>query len=78
MIKRIWKAIVKGWKAFAMFMAKVNTFLLMFLIYFLIVPFFSLWRLKDPLRVKLKKDMESYWMDKKPLDTSVEGMKKLY
>ena len=78
MIKRGLKAFKKGWMKFAAVMAVVNTNILMFIIYFIFVPFFSLIRLTDPLRKRWKKDIDSYWSDKEPVDTSLEGMGKLY
>jgi hypothetical protein len=58
-------------------MGRVQTFILMTIIYFLIVPFFSLVRFSDPLKLKLKKKSTSYWETKKEIDTSLEKMKQL-
>jgi hypothetical protein len=49
----------------------------MTVIYFLIVPIFSLMRFSDPLKLKLKKNSSSYWENKKEIDTSLEKMKQL-
>jgi hypothetical protein len=65
------------WKRFANRMGRIQTFILMTIIYFLIVPFFSLVRFSDPLKLKLKKKSTSYWETKKEVDTSLEKMKQL-
>ena len=65
------------WKRFANFMGRIQTFILMTIIYFLIVPFFSLMRFSDPLKLKLKKESATYWEPKKPVDTSLERMRQL-
>ena len=65
------------WKRFANRMGRIQTFILMTIIYFLIVPFFSLVRFSDPLKLKLKKKSTSYWEPKKEIDTSLEKMKQL-
>jgi low affinity Fe/Cu permease len=65
------------WKRFANHMGRIQTFVLMTIIYFLIVPFFSLVRFSDPLKLKLKKKSTTYWEAKKPVDTSLERMKQL-
>jgi hypothetical protein len=65
------------WKRFANRMGRVQTFILMTIIYFLIVPIFSLVRFSDPLKLRLKKNFTSYWETKKEIDTSLEKMKQL-
>ncbi|MGD2087522.1 MAG: hypothetical protein PVH61_15155 [Candidatus Aminicenantes bacterium] len=50
---------------------------MMTIIYFLIVPIFSLVRFSDPLKLRLKKNAISYWETKKEIDTSLEKMKQL-
>ncbi len=72
------KFLYAKWMDFAHFMGKIGTFVFMSVIYFIFVPLFSLVRFKDPLKLKIDKNAESYWLDKEPLDTSIEGMKKLY
>jgi hypothetical protein len=68
---------IAKWKRFAYKVAKVQTFVLMSIIYFLIVPFFSLVRLSDPLKIKIKKKTDSYWEPKKEMDVSIDRMKNL-
>jgi hypothetical protein len=65
------------WKRFANTMGRIQTFILMTIIYFLIVPFFSLVRFSDPLKLKFKKKSASYWETKKEIDTSLGKMKQL-
>jgi hypothetical protein len=65
------------WKRFANRMGRIQTFILMSVIYFLIVPIFSLVRFSDPLKLKLKKKAATYWEPKQPVDTSLESMRQL-
>ena len=65
------------WKRFANRMGRIQTFILMTIVYFLIVPIFILVRFSDPLKLKLKKKSTSYWEIKKEIDTSLEKMKQL-
>jgi hypothetical protein len=58
-------------------MGRVQTFILMTIIYFLVVPIFSLVRFSDPLKLRLKKKSTSYWETKKEIDTSLEKMKQM-
>jgi len=68
---------INKWKRFAFKVAKIQTFILMSIIYFLIVPFFSLIRFSDPLKIKIKKKTDSYWEPKKEIDISIDNMKHL-
>jgi hypothetical protein len=68
---------ISKWKKFANKVARVQTVILMSIIYFLIVPFFSLIRLSDPLKKKIKKKCDSYWEPKKDIDISIDNMKRL-
>ena len=65
------------WKRFANRMGRIQTFILMTIVYFLVVPIFSLVRFSDPLKLKLKKKSATYWEPKKPVDTSLEKMRQL-
>ena len=65
------------WKRFANRMGRIQTFILMTVIYFLIIPILSLIRFSDPLKLKLNKRSASYWEPKKPVDTSLESMRQL-
>ncbi len=64
-------------KSFANKLARIQTYILMFLVYFLIIPLFSIIRFWDPLKLK-KSSGDSYWETAKELDTSITGMKRLY
>lgn len=75
-MKKDSKFLVK-WKQFANRLGKIQTFILMGIVYFLLVPFFSLIRFADPLKLKLDKKSASYWEPKKEIDTSLEKMKQL-
>ncbi|MBN2134617.1 MAG: hypothetical protein JW737_02705 [Acidobacteria bacterium] len=77
MLKKIFSPLWKGYLAFGHFMAPKITFLLVSIIYFIFVPIFSLIRFTDPLKMKLQEG-GSYWLEKKPIDTSINGMKRLY
>jgi hypothetical protein len=68
---------ISKWKKFANKVARVQTVILMSIIYFLIVPFFSLIRFSDPLKIKIKKKRDSYWEPKEEIDISVDNMKHL-
>jgi hypothetical protein len=68
---------ISKWKRFANRMGRIQTFILMTIVYFLIVPIFSLVRFSDPLKLRLKKKSTSYWETKKEIDTSLEKMKQL-
>jgi hypothetical protein len=67
----------RKWKRVTQRIAAGQTFILISLMYFLIIPFFSLIRLSDPLKIKPDKKSKSYWEPKKTVDTSINGMKKL-
>lgn len=68
---------IAKWKSFANKLGKIQTFILMSIIYFLIVPFFRLIRLVDPLKIKIKKKSASYWEPKEEIDISIDKMKLL-
>ncbi|MFC1851429.1 hypothetical protein ACFL27_14625 [candidate division CSSED10-310 bacterium] len=65
------------WKKIAAKIALVQTYILMLIIYFLIVPFFSLIRFTDPLRIKINKKSTSYWEQRDKIDLSIDKMKYL-
>ena len=60
----------KVWKAAAHKIGKFQTLLIMTVLFFVIVPVFSLVRLKDPLRKRLGGD--SYWESKKNEEQTLE------
>lgn len=71
-LKSIWAA----WKRFAYILGKIQTTILLTLIYFLIIPFFSLVRLKDPLSKRL--EGSSYWQAFKKQPTTLEQFQKMF
>lgn len=73
-LKKIWN----GWKSFTHKIAKAQTWLIMLIIYFVIVPLFNVMRLRDPLKLKWNKAGDSYWERKKKIDVSLEGMRLPY
>lgn len=71
-LKKIWA----GWKKFAQVLGKIQTTILLTLIYFLIIPFFSLLRLKDPLCKRL--EGLSYWQAFKKRPNTLEEFQKMF
>ena len=69
-LKKIWQ----GWKKFAHKLGVVQTYILVTLFYWLIVPVFSLIRLKNPLRLRRPND-GSYWLERKPTGNSLDRAK---
>lgn len=59
-------------------LTKGQTLVLVSIMYFLVIPLFSLIRLSDPLRLKKDKRADSYWEPNKQVDTTPEGMRKPY
>ena len=47
-LKKLWQ----GWKKIAHALGVAQTYVLVTLLYWLIIPFFSLMRVKDPLRLR--------------------------
>ena len=66
-LKKIWQ----GWKKFAHKLGIAQTYILVTLFYWIIVPVFSLIRFWNPLRLK-QADDRSYWIERKPTDNSLE------
>ena len=65
------------WMKMGFVLGVVMTTVLMSLLYFIVVPVFSLIRLKDPLRLRLKRDSEdSYWEPHEMSDQTVERFSK--
>jgi hypothetical protein len=66
----IWRRFLKGWKAFWHPIGKAQTIVVLSVIYFVILPFFSLVRFKDPLRKRL--GLPSYWIRRRPVALDLE------
>lgn len=75
-MREILKSIWAAWKRFAYILGKIQTTILLTLIYFLIIPFFSLVRLKDPLSKRL--GGSSYWQAFKKHPTTLEQFQKMF
>ena len=57
--RRLWE----GWKRFAKKLGRAITVVWMVVVYFLVIPFFQLRRLADPLQKRLLPGQTSYWLD---------------
>jgi hypothetical protein len=68
--KKLWQ----GWKRFAHKLGVAQTYIIVTLFYWLIVPFFSLIRLKNPLRLRQSAD-RSFWIGRPPADNTMERSK---
>ncbi len=66
----LWRRFLKGWKAFWHPVGKAQTILILSIIYWLLMPFFSLIRFRDPLRKRLGE--RSFWIRRKPVELSLE------
>ncbi len=66
--RQIWE----GWKKIAHKLGIINTYILLTVMYFLVIPVFALMAGKKRLRLKLKPDAKSYWEDVKPLSNTME------
>ncbi len=64
-----------GWMTSAMYLGIVMTTLMLSALFFVLLPVFSLIRLKDPLRLKLKPS-DSYWEDPTPHEATIDRMRK--
>lgn len=67
------KPIYVVWMTVAMWMGMVMVPLLLTVMYFVVLPVFSLIRFKDPLRLKLKQG-GSYWEKPRPYEATIERM----
>ncbi|MCP4593890.1 MAG: hypothetical protein GY842_24410 [bacterium] len=61
-----------GWMSAAMGIGTVMTFVMLTVLFIVLLPVFSLIRLKDPLRIKLKAKGESYWEDHEHHESTLE------
>ena len=60
------------WMTAAMWIGRVMTPVLLTALFVVLLPVFSLIRLGDPLRLKLKPKGESYWEDHKHHESTLE------
>ncbi len=69
-LKRLWQR----WKKFAHTLGVAQTYIIVTLFYWLIVPIFSLIRLQNPLRLGQPGD-RSFWLERKLSGNSLERAK---
>ena len=69
-MKKLWE----HWKKFAHKLGVAQTYVIVTLLYWLIIPFFSLIRLQNPLRLRLPKD-GSFWIERAPKPNVLERAK---
>ncbi len=69
-LERFWQ----GWKRVAHKIGVAQTYVIITLLYWLIVPVFSLIRLQNPLRLRQSGD-RSFWIDRKPTGNSLDRAK---
>ena len=70
-LKKLWQ----GWKKCAHKLGVIQTYIIVTLFYWLIVPFFSLIRFQNLLRLRQPAD-QSYWIERKSTDNSLERAKR--
>ncbi len=64
-----------GWMSVAVVMGMVMTPVLFTVLFLVLLPVFSLIRLKDPLRLK-RRNCSTFWEDSVPHEASIERMKR--
>ena len=70
-LKNIWGA----WKRFAHKLGVAQTYVIVTLFYWLIVPVFSLIRLQNPLRLR-QVNNGSFWLERKPAPNTLDRAKR--
>ena len=71
------RPVYKPWMAMGMFLGGIMTVVLMTVLYFVVVPVFSLIRLKDPLRMRRTRSPdESFWEPHRNSEPTVERFSK--
>ncbi|MHC4066283.1 MAG: hypothetical protein ACYSUQ_08685 [Planctomycetota bacterium] len=66
------RSIYVRWMAGASYLGMVMTFVLLSLLFVVLLPVFSLIRLKDPLRIGLARRNASYWEDHEHHESTLE------
>ena len=61
-----------GWMSVAFLLGGVVTVVLLTVLFIVLLPIFSLIRLKDPMRLRLRPAGESYWEDHKHHESTLE------
>ena len=64
------------WMTGALWIGKIVTPVMLTIVFVLLLPIFSLIRLGDPLRLRLKPESESYWEDHQHHDSTLERTKR--
>ncbi len=72
------KVIYKTWITGATVLGTCLTFLVLTLMYFLVLPVFSLIRFSDPLQLKLLGNDETYWEDHRHHESTLERSQRLF
>ena len=72
------KVIYKTWITGATALGTCLTFFVLTLMYFLVLPVFSLIRFRDPLRLKLLGNDETYWEDHRHHESTLERSQRLF
>ncbi len=73
-----WRRFVSGVRAVGRRVARVQTRVLLTLVYFLVLPLFALSRLADPLGLRSPKRDESLWGRRPPVEPTVERFTHLF
>jgi hypothetical protein len=61
----------RTWSRGARRIGRFNTLLVLTVIYFLLIPLFALWRLRDPLRLR-PREGPTQWIDRSPVEQTAE------
>jgi hypothetical protein len=72
------RRLYRGWLAFARLVGRFNTALVLTVIYFLVIPLFAIWRIKDPLRLSRRWRGESGWTELPEEERTVESLNQPY
>jgi hypothetical protein len=66
-----------AWMTMALYIGTVVSFVLLSLMFLILLPVFSLIRLRDSLRLKLKSS-GTYWEDHRPHEPTLERMSRMF
>lgn len=66
------RALGRGFLTYGHVMSMWITFLMMSVVYWLILPFFTFLKLGDPMRTRFDEQTGSYWDDWRGVDQTVE------
>lgn len=74
---KVLRVITRVWKRFAHALGRIQTAVVLSLVYFLVVPPFALIRLKDPLR-RRRLAGPTFWEPMEGVDTTPEEAERRY